>query len=380
MPKQQAHKGTVVSGSQGKEKEAETLCDNSEIGELHTAQRKDTTLHPCYRKLQRNAEPPERGQYFLKNQLLYRRAGRGDNLHEQWVVPETHRPHILQSGHIIDENRHMGVRETLQQISGHYCWPGMTGDVRRWVKSCSECQRAPPNKRIKRKLALKVEDKVEVWSPAETNILQVGWKGPYPVEKVVSKNIYKIRIGEEKKNLPRHLIRKYEERSGSKASHFMVMAAIRTTVTSPDEDQRSPVQHRRAYGTVRDRSDLPNDRRREITSQGKDKSESFTGNQVQKGWVTSGKARITQDSNQRLADQIQHRPRWSWKQKPRRFGKDDSVRRGRGGTSPEEKPGETKRTWKQCYNQDGTIRLYCEPSLTQVESRSTERTGARSQH
>ena len=144
MPREPIHMGAMQTRSQTKTEEADAIVTNPMPGELRTAQSEDDTLRPCYKKLQKSADPPGRGQYYMKNRILYRRAGRGDNLYGQLVVPKAHRSQILHMGHTISFSGHMGIAATMQRISCHYYWPGMTDDVRRYVKSCPECQRVAP--------------------------------------------------------------------------------------------------------------------------------------------------------------------------------------------------------------------------------------------
>ena len=54
-------------------------------------------------------------------------------------VPEQFRRTVFNSLHRLS---HPGVRATLRLITSCYFWPGMNADVRRWARSCLQCQRA----------------------------------------------------------------------------------------------------------------------------------------------------------------------------------------------------------------------------------------------
>ena len=54
-------------------------------------------------------------------------------------VPEQFRRTVFNSLHRLS---HPGVRATLQLITSCYFWPGMNADVRRWARSCLQCQKA----------------------------------------------------------------------------------------------------------------------------------------------------------------------------------------------------------------------------------------------
>ena len=54
-------------------------------------------------------------------------------------VPEQFRRAVFNSLHNLS---HPGIHATLQLVTSHYFWPGMNADVRRWARSCLQCQRA----------------------------------------------------------------------------------------------------------------------------------------------------------------------------------------------------------------------------------------------
>lgn len=54
-------------------------------------------------------------------------------------VPQRLRRHIFEKLHNV---AHLGVRGTLKLIATKYVWPSINTDIRRWAKSCMQCQQA----------------------------------------------------------------------------------------------------------------------------------------------------------------------------------------------------------------------------------------------
>ncbi|XP_055589797.1 uncharacterized protein LOC129741979 [Uranotaenia lowii] len=60
------------------------------------------------------------------------------------VVPEDHKQDILTAAH--DQFMHQGAEKTLAKIRQQYYWPGMTKDVKSFIKKCQVCKEIkPPN-------------------------------------------------------------------------------------------------------------------------------------------------------------------------------------------------------------------------------------------
>ena len=54
-------------------------------------------------------------------------------------VPEHFRNIVFNSLHFLS---HPGIRATQRLMTSRFFWPGMNADVRRWARSCLQCQRA----------------------------------------------------------------------------------------------------------------------------------------------------------------------------------------------------------------------------------------------
>lgn len=91
-----------------------------------------------------------RGAYFVsrKNGLLYRRYNDHEGrLTEQVVVPVRLRSKVLRVAHESIVSGHLGIKKTTERICSTFFWPGITGDVVRFCKSCDLCQRTAPKGR-----------------------------------------------------------------------------------------------------------------------------------------------------------------------------------------------------------------------------------------
>ncbi len=55
------------------------------------------------------------------------------------VMPESFRRHVFDCLHC---QSHPGVRETQHLVTRHFVWPGINSKVRRWARSCVQCQKA----------------------------------------------------------------------------------------------------------------------------------------------------------------------------------------------------------------------------------------------
>ena len=82
---------------------------------------------------------------FIKDSVLCRwRTQPGKRRVIQLVVPEALRLQILNYCHGHRTSAHFGRERTEMKIKSRYYWPGMTGDIRRWVRQCPTCCMAKP--------------------------------------------------------------------------------------------------------------------------------------------------------------------------------------------------------------------------------------------
>ena len=65
-------------------------------------------------------------------------------------VPQRFRRTIFNSLHSMS---HPGIRATQKLVTSRYVWPGINTDVRRWARSCLQCQRAKVHRHVATPLA-----------------------------------------------------------------------------------------------------------------------------------------------------------------------------------------------------------------------------------
>ena len=94
-------------------------------------------------------EPKLKGQQCVQFQekggVLYRlythpEVNGGKQL-RQVVVPTKLRNHVMETAHDSIMGGHMGIKKTSDKVLSNFYWPGLQGDVTRFVQSCDICQR-----------------------------------------------------------------------------------------------------------------------------------------------------------------------------------------------------------------------------------------------
>ena len=101
--------------------------------------------------------------FVHKRDILYRsKLDKLGNEKKQVVLPKNMRPQILSIGHDNPMAGHLGRQKTTDRIQSEFWWPGIIGDVKRYVMSCDKCQRTLPRGKI-RKIPL---GQVAIFQPA----------------------------------------------------------------------------------------------------------------------------------------------------------------------------------------------------------------------
>ena len=75
-------------------------------------------------------------KYFIKGDTLFKRSK--DKIPLKVVLDLEQRQRILEAAH--DQLGHRGEHPTLYQVKTRFFWPGIWNDVRKYVRSCHECQ------------------------------------------------------------------------------------------------------------------------------------------------------------------------------------------------------------------------------------------------
>jgi Integrase zinc binding domain len=109
------------------------VCKGDVIN-LAQEQEGDETLKGCFTLLKSS-----KGEYFLKNRLLYCMEPVFGKMTELLVVPKDRRKSVL---HLAHNMLHEARRKTRDRIGGSgLAWPTLTADCRAYASHCSICQR-----------------------------------------------------------------------------------------------------------------------------------------------------------------------------------------------------------------------------------------------
>jgi len=111
--------------------------------QLITDQQMDITLDKA--RAQASSSVPEKEGYYLDRGILMHRKLMSDlpdsvRYADRIVVPEAYRSEILRVAHTIPLAGHMGIKKTLDRITTHFAWPGVSADVKNYCATCPQCQ------------------------------------------------------------------------------------------------------------------------------------------------------------------------------------------------------------------------------------------------
>lgn len=100
------------------------------------------------------------------------------------VVPKPLRPKILLKCHDSPTSSHGGINKTVTKIKNRYYWPGMTKQIKEYIKKCEVCQLNKPSNVILRGEMGKPKDPQLPWK-----MLSVDLIGPLPRSKNGNSNL-----------------------------------------------------------------------------------------------------------------------------------------------------------------------------------------------
>ena len=123
-----------------------------------------------------NEQNNELLEYLLKGQLLKE----ANKIYEKWVsqfreqnnhiyvkewrlIPQYKLSWILNMFYNNLTLAHQGMKAIRQQINKRYVWKGMNLDIKKYVRSCYECQRWGGSKKNNRKRTIVLMDIFEWW-------------------------------------------------------------------------------------------------------------------------------------------------------------------------------------------------------------------------
>ena len=126
--------------------------------DLRTEQRADPTLSQYY-KLVEDGDPRigkdgSVSTFLVQKGILYREyqspPGSGSTTTQQVVLPKKLRSQVLKVAHESLLGGHQGIKKTSDRVHMNFYWPGMQGDITRYVQSCDICQRTFPKGRVQK--------------------------------------------------------------------------------------------------------------------------------------------------------------------------------------------------------------------------------------
>ena len=163
-PPEQAHAVQTRSQAAKTDKPEKPLKVPSPISDIVTAeelrpeQKSDPTLRRCF-ELAHNTDP-QTGKdgsvsaYYTSNGIPYRKFSspnaNSNNTFRQVIVPQKLRNQVLKIAHESLLGAHQGIKKTSDRILTSFVWPGIHGDVMRYVRSCDICQRTFPKGRVQK--------------------------------------------------------------------------------------------------------------------------------------------------------------------------------------------------------------------------------------
>ena len=133
------------------------------------AQREDKSIKTLFNLVNKSTEA--KIKYSIENDILYRSTSKGNKRFKQIVAPTLYRDKILAIAHDSIASGHIGRSSTLKRISGPFTWPGITLDVRNYVKSCDVCQKRVEKGRVPKQLLVPTQPIENVFSRCSMGIV-----------------------------------------------------------------------------------------------------------------------------------------------------------------------------------------------------------------
>ncbi|XP_042147391.1 uncharacterized protein LOC120844553 [Ixodes scapularis] len=122
--------------------------------QLTGQQKSDESLQRCFRSLNKRVRKwrcDVTTEYVVKDDLLFRRLEFSDgDVRHQLIVPTVFRKTVMELAHDGIMSGHQGVKSTVARVAEEFFWPGMQGDVKRYIRSCDVCQRTIPKGTVKK--------------------------------------------------------------------------------------------------------------------------------------------------------------------------------------------------------------------------------------
>ena len=123
--------------------------------ELQRLQESDQSLNKIRKWINevkgQRSRPKWKERFYLDKSIMYREhemsAKKGSVSTTQLVLPTNLREGVIEVAHDSIIGGHLGGKKTLDSVTSNFLWPGVAGDVQRYVQSCDICQRTIPKGR-----------------------------------------------------------------------------------------------------------------------------------------------------------------------------------------------------------------------------------------
>lgn len=125
--------------------------------------------------------PKSRRYKVIDNKLYYNPQQKGRRLSNwQWklVVPEDSKEAVLKECHDDPQSAHLGVQKTIDRILDRYYWPGVSRDVKKYIKKCQTCHMSKSTNHKPYGLFGKFREIHNPWQMVSMDLL-----GPFPRSK-----------------------------------------------------------------------------------------------------------------------------------------------------------------------------------------------------
>ena len=94
------------------------------------------------------SRPKWKERFYLDKSIMYREhdtsAKKGSVSTTPLVLPTNLPERVMEVAHDSILGGHLGGKKTLDRVTSDIHWPGVAGDVQRYVESCDVCQRTIP--------------------------------------------------------------------------------------------------------------------------------------------------------------------------------------------------------------------------------------------
>ena len=168
--------GVEVEGVQTSASDTILLTNNIKL-----QQESDMSLKPWFSRV--GADPIRGVCMFLIDGILHR-SYQSDTINTvTLVVPESLRVQVMSLAHESPLSGHAGYKKTLANIQSQFSWPGITRDVKDYVKSCHICQVKAP---VGRDRPAPLQSMPPIAEPFQRVVIDIV--GPLPCTD--AKNIY----------------------------------------------------------------------------------------------------------------------------------------------------------------------------------------------